>query len=46
MLLDLWRSGRLPLERLITRRIGLDEVNDAFDDLTRGRGIRTVIVND
>jgi S-(hydroxymethyl)glutathione dehydrogenase/alcohol dehydrogenase len=46
MLLDLWRSGRLPLERLITRRIGLDEVNDAFDDLTHGRGIRTVIVND
>ena len=46
MLLDLWRSGRLPLERLITRRIGLEDVNDAFDDLTHGRGIRTVIVND
>ena len=46
MLLDLWRSGRLPLDRLITRRIGLPEVNDAFEDLTSGRGIRTVIVND
>lgn len=46
MLLDLWRSGLLPLERLVTRRIGLSEVNDAFDDLTHGRGIRTVIVNE
>jgi S-(hydroxymethyl)glutathione dehydrogenase/alcohol dehydrogenase len=46
LLLNLWRSGRLPLERLITRRVRLDEVNEAFDDLTNGVGIRTVIVND
>ena len=46
MLLDLWRTGRLPLDRLITRRIGLDEVNEAFDDLKSGKGIRSVIVND
>jgi S-(hydroxymethyl)glutathione dehydrogenase/alcohol dehydrogenase len=46
MLLDLWRGGRLPLDRLVSRRVGLDEVNDAFDDLTHGRGIRTVIVSD
>jgi S-(hydroxymethyl)glutathione dehydrogenase / alcohol dehydrogenase len=45
MLLDLWRSGRMPLDRLISRRVTLDEVNDAFDDLTAGRGVRTVIVN-
>jgi S-(hydroxymethyl)glutathione dehydrogenase/alcohol dehydrogenase len=45
MLLELWRSGRLPLDRLVTRRIGLDDVNDAFADLAQGRGIRTVIVN-
>lgn len=46
MLLALWRTGRLPLEKLITRRIGLDEVNSAFDDLRQGNGIRSVIIND
>jgi S-(hydroxymethyl)glutathione dehydrogenase/alcohol dehydrogenase len=45
MLLDLWRSGRMPLDRLVSRRVALDEVNDAFADLTAGRGVRTVIVN-
>lgn len=46
MLLDLWRAGRLPLDRLITRRIGLGQVNEAFDDLKSGNGIRSVIVNE
>ncbi|BDX32815.1 alcohol dehydrogenase [Mycobacterium antarcticum] len=45
MLLDLWRSGRMPLDRLVSRRVTLDEVNDAFADLSEGSGIRTVIVN-
>lgn len=46
MLLNLWRTGRLPLERLITGRVTLDEVNGAFDDLRSGSGIRSVIVNE
>jgi S-(hydroxymethyl)glutathione dehydrogenase/alcohol dehydrogenase len=46
MLLDLWRSGRMPLDRLVSRRVGLEDVNDAFADLTAGRGVRTVIVNE
>jgi S-(hydroxymethyl)glutathione dehydrogenase / alcohol dehydrogenase len=46
MLLGLWQSGKLPLDLLLTRRVSLREVNDAFDDLRAGRGIRTVIVND
>lgn len=46
MLLDLWRCGRLPLDRLISRRVPLDGVNEAFDDLAQSRGTRTVIVND
>ena len=46
MLLDLWQAGRLPLDRLITGRIALDEVNRAFDDLVHGKGIRSVIVNE
>jgi S-(hydroxymethyl)glutathione dehydrogenase / alcohol dehydrogenase len=46
LLLDLWRVGRLPLERLISRRVALDAVNDAFEDLVAGHGIRSVILND
>ena len=45
MLLNLWRTGRLPLEKLITGRIALDDVNAAFEDLRTGAGIRSVIVN-
>lgn len=45
LLLDLWRTGWLPLDRLVTGRITLDEVNLAFDDLAGGSGIRSVIVN-
>jgi len=46
MLLDLWRTRQLPLERLITCRIGLGDVDKAFEDLKRGNGIRSVIVNE
>ena len=30
MILDLHRQGRLPLEKLISHRLKLDDVNDAF----------------
>lgn len=42
-LLDLWRAGRLDLDALITARRPIGEVNEAFDDLRAGRGIRTVL---
>jgi len=42
-LLALWRAGRLDLESMVTRRRPLDEVNDAFADLTATLGIRTVL---
>jgi S-(hydroxymethyl)glutathione dehydrogenase / alcohol dehydrogenase len=42
-LLALWRAGRLDLEAMITERRPLEEVNDAFDDMTEGRGLRTVL---
>jgi S-(hydroxymethyl)glutathione dehydrogenase/alcohol dehydrogenase len=37
-------AGRLPLERLVTRRIGLDDVNDALDAMRRREGGRSVVV--
>ncbi len=39
----LHRAGRLPAERLITGRIGLDGLEDAFAAMRRGEGVRTVI---
>jgi S-(hydroxymethyl)glutathione dehydrogenase/alcohol dehydrogenase len=43
-MLALHRSGRLDLERLVTRRIALDDVNDAFRAMTAGEVARSVIV--
>jgi S-(hydroxymethyl)glutathione dehydrogenase / alcohol dehydrogenase len=42
-MLRLWRAGRLDLEGMISKRIGLDDVNQAFDDMKAGRVIRSVI---
>ena len=42
-LLRLWKEGRLTLEDMITRRRPLAEVNQGLDDLSKGRGIRTVL---
>lgn len=37
-------EGRLKLDELITRRIGLEEINDGFAMLAKGEGIRTVVM--
>jgi S-(hydroxymethyl)glutathione dehydrogenase/alcohol dehydrogenase len=42
-LVDLHMEGKLDLESLVTRRIALDEVNDALAAMERQEGIRTVI---
>ncbi len=42
-LLRLWRQGKLDLESMITRRIQLDDVNDAFKAMEAGEVIRSVI---
>ena len=42
-LIELWRTGRLDLEGLISRRLRLDQVNEAFDAMARGEVIRQVI---
>ena len=38
--------GRLPVERLIDQRIGLDEIEPAFDRQRAGDGLRQVVVFD
>lgn len=42
-MLGLWRAGVLDLEGMISFRRPLDEINDGFDDMRAGRGIRTVL---
>lgn len=45
-LLALWRSGQLDLDGMITRRLAIDDVNDAFDAMQSGEVIRQVITFD
>ena len=42
-LVDSYMSGDLDLESLVTNRVSLDQVNDAFEAMERQEGIRTVI---
>lgn len=42
----MWRAGRLPVERLVSAHIGLDEINRAMDELAAGHALRQVIVFD
>ena len=45
-LLNLYRSGQLKLDELVTRQLGLEEVNEAFDLLARGEVARSVLTYD
>ena len=41
-----FKEGRLPLDRLITRRYNLDQINEAYADLIAGKNARGVLVFD
>lgn len=43
---QLWREGRLPVERLISGTVGLADVNEAMDALASGRALRQLIIPD
>ncbi|MEO9176751.1 MAG: zinc-binding dehydrogenase [Gaiellales bacterium] len=43
-LLALWAAGRLPVERLHTATIGLDELNEGMDALASGEAVRQIVV--
>jgi S-(hydroxymethyl)mycothiol dehydrogenase len=43
-LVDLYQQGRLPLEKFVTERIGLDEIEAAFETMHRGEVLRSVVV--
>ncbi|WP_198085995.1 zinc-dependent alcohol dehydrogenase family protein [Variovorax sp. E3] len=44
--IDLYKQGRLPVDKLLTHRLKLDDINEAFDLLHAGRAIRQVVVFD
>ncbi len=43
-LFDYWRAGKLPVEKLISGRLKLDEINEGFDRLASGEAVRQIIV--
>lgn len=43
---QLWRDGKLPLEKLISNEISLDEINEGMDALASGTVLRQVMFFD
>jgi S-(hydroxymethyl)mycothiol dehydrogenase len=44
MLIDLYLQGRLPLEKFVSEKIGLGDVEAAFDKMHRGEVLRSVVM--
>ena len=40
----LYRQGRLPVDKLLSGRLTLDEINEGFDRLHEGQAVRQVVV--
>ncbi len=45
-MIDLYRSGHLKLDELITKRYRLEEINQGYQDLLDGKNIRGVLIHD
>jgi S-(hydroxymethyl)mycothiol dehydrogenase len=43
-LISLYLQGRLPLERFVSERIGLDDIEDAFHKMHAGEVLRSVVI--
>jgi alcohol dehydrogenase len=41
--LGLYKRGKLPVEKLLTHRLTLDEINEGFDRLADGEAIRQIV---
>lgn len=42
--IELFKAGRLPVDRLITYQLSLDQINEGFDRLAAGQAVRKVVV--
>lgn len=43
---QLWREGRLPVEKLVSSRVDLSDINEAMDHLASGQAVRQLITFD
>ncbi|MEX3609644.1 S-(hydroxymethyl)mycothiol dehydrogenase [Rothia sp. LK2588] len=43
MFVDQYQLGRLPLDKFVTERIGLEDVNEAFETMKTGKVLRSVV---
>jgi Zn-dependent alcohol dehydrogenase len=43
---EAYKAGKLPVDRLLTHRISLDELNEGFDRLASGEAVRQAVVFD
>jgi len=41
--IGLFRRGRLPIDRLLTHRLPLDDINAGFDRLREGLAVRQIV---
>ena len=42
--IDLFRNGKLPIDRLTSHKIGFEELNEAFDRMVEGSAVRQILV--
>jgi len=42
--IEWYQQGRLPVDRLLSETLALDDINGAFDRLARGEGVRQVVI--
>jgi S-(hydroxymethyl)glutathione dehydrogenase / alcohol dehydrogenase len=40
---EMYMGGSLPLDRLVSHRYGLDQINEAYEDMLSGKSVRGVI---
>ena len=45
-MIALFRAGRLPVDELLTHRLKLEDINEGFDRLREGVGVRQVVTFD
>jgi Zn-dependent alcohol dehydrogenase len=42
--IEMYKGGRLPVDRLLTHTLALDELNEGFDRLAAGQGVRQAVI--
>ncbi|HBS36790.1 MAG TPA: S-(hydroxymethyl)glutathione dehydrogenase, partial [Parvularcula sp.] len=43
-IVDMYMEGRIKIDEMITHKMPLEKINDAFDLMHRGESIRSVVV--